>query len=257
MNSTCSAKKLTESLTRPLAACTLALAITAPAHAALLAYDPIDGYSAGPIAGQAVQGTGFFGSWQAQNTTNSVGTGGLSYGDLVVSGNQHVMTDNGGDYLRVELDNPIGSGTVYVSVLASGALTDSSGPVWGPFFAIGGGINSTADVEVPRDGQTHFYVFKFDLGVVNDKSDDGVTIYTDADPAAAEPGSGTFVDLSGDGQWNGALTHIMLRGGWTGQWDELRVGTTWESVTPVVPEPSSLALIGLGGLCVLRRRRNG
>jgi hypothetical protein len=39
--------------------------------------------------------------------------------------------------------------------------------------------------------------------------------------------------------------------------DELRVGTSWESVTPVVPEPSSAALIvfASGGFLARRRRR--
>lgn len=38
--------------------------------------------------------------------------------------------------------------------------------------------------------------------------------------------------------------------------DEIRLGTTFESVVPAIPEPSSLALIGLGGLLLIRRRQN-
>jgi hypothetical protein len=37
--------------------------------------------------------------------------------------------------------------------------------------------------------------------------------------------------------------------------DELRVGSTWEDVTPFIPEPSTAALSGLAGLVLLRRRR--
>jgi len=39
--------------------------------------------------------------------------------------------------------------------------------------------------------------------------------------------------------------------------DDLRIATDWDSAVDgiVIPEPSSLALLGLGGLCVLKRRR--
>jgi len=38
--------------------------------------------------------------------------------------------------------------------------------------------------------------------------------------------------------------------------DELRIGTTFADVTPI-PEPVTLTLLGLGGLGLIRRRRNG
>ncbi len=40
------------------------------------------------------------------------------------------------------------------------------------------------------------------------------------------------------------------------QFDELKAATTWAEVVPtVIPEPASLALLGLGSLCMLSRRR--
>ena len=37
--------------------------------------------------------------------------------------------------------------------------------------------------------------------------------------------------------------------------DEIRIGDSFTDVTTAVPEPSSLALLGLGGLLIARRRR--
>ena len=43
-----------------------------------------------------------------------------------------------------------------------------------------------------------------------------------------------------------------------GSYDELRIGGTWDSVTKttIVPEPATLALLSLGGIVVLGRRRS-
>ena len=53
----------------------------------------------------------------------------------------------------------------------------------------------------------------------------------------------------------GDLTHLMVGGHNSGQFDEIRIGTTYADV--VVPEPASLALVTVGGLTILWRRRRG
>lgn len=263
MNPTCFAKKLTESLTRPLAACTLALAITAPVHAALLAYDPIDGYDTGnSLAGQAAGGSGFTGVWQTNNVHGNgftdVVSGGLTYGNLEVSGSQHISQIDVNGYLRTELTTPINTGTVYMSVLARAASNADGTFVWGPVVTVNL-ENVDAAVTVPRDDQVHLIIMKFDLGSAG-TGDDSVTLYLDPTLGIGENSDIQTVDLSVDNEWingtGGTLLYLVGRGGNGLEWDELRVGTTWEDVTPVIPEPSSLALIGLGGLCTLRRRRN-
>lgn len=42
----------------------------------------------------------------------------------------------------------------------------------------------------------------------------------------------------------------------TGALDEIRLGDTYAEVTPVVPEPSSMALVAIGGLMLMARRRS-
>ncbi len=55
------------------------------------------------------------------------------------------------------------------------------------------------------------------------------------------------------------LSYGGFIGGDGGQYDitidEIRIGTTAAMVTPEIPEPASLALLGLGGLAILGRRR--
>jgi hypothetical protein len=50
------------------------------------------------------------------------------------------------------------------------------------------------------------------------------------------------------------ISFTKRNSGGTATYDEIRFGATLADVTPV-PEPSSMALLGLGGLALLRRRR--
>jgi MYXO-CTERM domain-containing protein len=174
------------------------------------------------------------------------------------------------------------SGTLYYSFL--GREIDGNGDGWAGFnlwqtspdreqFGIGnpggpdyygiyhndsGGEPAITDPATTIDGETHFFVGRVEYTA------DGQDIHTawlDPDPTLSEAAqlstiknsAGSRPEQHGDG-----FDVFRMRGdNATGHWefDEIRFGTTWESVTPV-PEPALglLAAMGLAALTLLRRR---
>ncbi len=59
-----------------------------------------------------------------------------------------------------------------------------------------------------------------------------------------QKGIGAYVGSQGGGRAGAVMA-----------FDEIRIGRTWRDVTPIVPEPTSLALLCLGGLSSLMLRR--
>ena len=102
------------------------------------------------------------------------------------------------------------------------------------------------------DTNAHFFVIKIDY---NGGANDNVTLFFDPDPSVAEgsqPG-GIQTSISG----NASFDFIHLRAGNTDkpwEYDEIRLGTTWASVTPI-PEPSQISLIAGSLVAFLLRRR--
>jgi len=153
----------------------------------------------------------------------------------------------GDDFLAVDLFLNSFAGDNELSL----AVTTLSGSEKVP---VGGG-----GLDLDTLAGTHLMVMKFEF---NPADPDAVTLFmdpTDSEesnwtPAAqvSVPTSDLFITH------HSAITNFTFSGGGhiPGQFDEVRWGDTFADVTPFIPEPTSLALLGIGSLSmVLVRRR--
>jgi MYXO-CTERM domain-containing protein len=178
------------------------------------------------------------------------------------------------------------TGTVYYSFL--GREIDGNGNGWAGFnlwqttpdreqFGIGnpggpdyygiyhndsGGEPAITNPAVTIDGATHFFVGKVEY---NAAGQDFHTAWLDPDPSLAEAAQPANIKNSAGSRPGPPSQHddgfdvYRMRGDDAqGDWefDEVRFGTTWESVTPVVPEPTLgfFGALGLTAFALLRRR---
>ncbi len=95
--------------------------------------------------------------------------------------------------------------------------------------------------------QTVFLVLKIDF---TDATHWNGTLYVDPTPGLVSP------DVTGTSHALKELkaTTSLSQGGNGWSVDELRFGETYQDVSPV-PEPTTISLLGIGGLALLRRRR--
>ena len=192
-----------------------------------------------------------------------------------------VSYDSGGgaDVSMRSLDSPL-SGTIWVSFLANPATQDDA-EVWVYFNAFTGdrsnrvGVVSNTDASVGVDGtntkndetvvagETSLMLAKIVLNGAG--NNDEVSLWANPDLSGGEgglPSADVFVDGQDMGFSQIYLISIGLRrgGGGGSQLDALRISDDPTAgfgfvTTGVIPEPATLALLGLGGAVMLSGRK--
>ncbi|WOO42871.1 PEP-CTERM sorting domain-containing protein [Rubellicoccus peritrichatus] len=106
-----------------------------------------------------------------------------------------------------------------------------------------------SEVLGPNDGGVNLFVVQIDFSAIT--NNDQVTVWQN--PDLTNPGAGTAI--SGFNMTFDRISFASFSNADT-NWDEIRLGNSFASVTTVVPEPSTLALIGFAGiLAIIRNRR--
>ena len=192
-------------------------------------------------------GTGM-GVVNAQTDTNAFSAIGITTGNLYISFLIDCTTLNGGNNYLMSLTpgTAPGGGSDPLSI-----YTGTTGSGW----KIGirhNGVSSGATyaASVLATGTTYFIVaeYSFVAGAANDI----VNLYVNPVPGDPQPGTPSATQSTGTGPVDAAsLNALGFRVGQTttaGNYiiDNLRIGTSWGDVTPIVPEPASMALLGFG-----------
>jgi len=175
-------------------------------------------------------------------TSSTVGTIYLSW--LYQSGQQGGATV----YQMLDLYN---GNTADANRAFTAGLTQNGGNTGSAYdFGVNEGYHSTG---VAADANVHLFVAEFNMVA---PGSDSVTLWLDPTLGAGNPAGGTTITGQTIAFDRLAISDYASTGsiGSSGAWDNIRFGTTFDSVT-IVPEPTTFALIGLGGAALLIRRR--
>ena len=114
------------------------------------------------------------------------------------------------------------------------------------------GLASGSGLAIARDGATHMFVLHAQWGA-DGVTNDTLTLYTPGTDLVLGSAISTYEGIVSQDSFD---TLFFSADQSVGVLDEIRVGATYADVSPSpVPEPSTTALIGLGGLALILRRR--
>ena len=249
----------------------------------LLYYEPFD-YPAGPdltdIGGGnppwEKTGGGMTDDWNIE-------AGSLTYQNLLAGGNK-VNYDqiDGGSRQAVRRDLPTAVSdafntegtTIYLACLISDSVgfffrgspisinlssddTGGAGPVR-HFLQIAGSSSSESESQfasVTPDGTAHMIAYR----IINQAGNDDIRALIDPDLSQGEPDWSSATTISNRDITGTVNEHVLIMGSvntpWRGDADEFRIATTWAEAAPLIPEPATVGLLGLGLLAVGLRRR--